>query len=365
MAGSTNFQQWNPAQANQESDAAYAADPQRTGGASNDSAFPSPTGNKLFYQVSTGITALMEMMATKGFTVNDTNIATLASVLSALLTTADIRPGLVALSYASVINCNVSQALGFEISLSGNATITTSGAQIGDIVTFVFAQDSAGGHGITWPSYFEGAAQPDTEANGRSSQIFKVVVGGGFLAIGPSMNQNGICSTPIGTPVAASGAFTDLTAATGNIVGLTSATGDISTLVSNSGAFNILTATTPASADNSTNAATTAWARLGFSVSLASNGYIKFPAWLGGWTVQWCQGASLSNETPQTTNFPTDFATACLIALVNPLASGTDYGEQISFATLGWTASGVTYYYERNADHSGMTVSPLILAIGY
>src|SRR5258708_5601355 len=90
--GSTNFLQWNNASANQENDAAYAADSLRTGGAATNAPFPSPTANKLFYQVSTAIAALMQAMANKGYVVSDANLTTLIAVLANIRTIADGYP---------------------------------------------------------------------------------------------------------------------------------------------------------------------------------------------------------------------------------------------------------------------------------
>jgi hypothetical protein len=107
---------------------------------------------------------------------------------------------------------------------------------------------------------------------------------------------------------------------------------------------------------------------LGFSVSLGTSGYIKFPTWASGFTLQWKHGTALSgsqNGTDTTTALPTAFSNACLFAMVSGLASGTDMGESPCFSTRGWTSNSVTYYYQRNADHGGMTVTPLIFAIGY
>jgi hypothetical protein len=89
MPATTNALQWNPTQANQESDTAYAADSERTGGAVSGQ-FPSALGNKLFYQLSTYITALATMLANKGYSNNDSNLANLVAVMNNLVTNADL-----------------------------------------------------------------------------------------------------------------------------------------------------------------------------------------------------------------------------------------------------------------------------------
>jgi hypothetical protein len=97
----TNFSQWNPGAANQETDATYASDGQRVGGAVS-GAFDAVLANKLFYQASTFFAAFAHMLSTKGYSpvdgttpqtaVSSSNAAllALATVLGNVLTNADI-----------------------------------------------------------------------------------------------------------------------------------------------------------------------------------------------------------------------------------------------------------------------------------
>lgn len=78
----------------------------------------------------------------------------------------------------------------------------------------------------------------------------------------------------------------------------------------------------PTFANNSTSAASTGWVRgamsaiataAGFAVSLATNGYIKFPSWLGGLIIQWGTTASIGSSTSSgTITFPVAFPTECV-----------------------------------------------------
>jgi hypothetical protein len=90
MSGSTNIIQWNPGAVNQETDALYLADSQRAGGATDPSQFAAALANKAFYQWSTVLTALGTMMANKGYTISDANLANLINALSNIITNADL-----------------------------------------------------------------------------------------------------------------------------------------------------------------------------------------------------------------------------------------------------------------------------------
>ena len=308
-----NFLQWNPTAANQESDSAYLADSQRAGGASDPSIFDAALANKLFYQLSTGMTALMQMMAYKGFPVSDASLGTLAAQLANILTTADLRgyAGLQTVPYASSVVLNAGQYLSWQVALSGDMTITVAGALPGDTLTVILVNDGAGNHIVTWSAPFIGSNSPNSNPNASSLLMFKVKLNGSICPLGPvmsgvtvlntSIQKCGIDDSPIGLMQPSGGAFTDVIAAT-CAVGTT------------------LTAPTVATTDNSTNAATTAWAKYGLSMSLVTNGYVGLPTWLGGWMVQWGSTGTLPDSSQQPVSFNgSGFPTQCfgVVATMN------------------------------------------------
>jgi hypothetical protein len=173
MAGSTNFQQWNPGAANQESDAAYTADSLRSGGAGVDNIFPSATANKLFYQLSTFVAAFCQMMSNKGYVVSDANLATLTTVLANVLTNADTKLPLISVSFGTTPVFNAGNANGFDMVLTGNVTSSTiTGMQIGQIIYFVLTQDSVGGRTFAAPTGVNGWRAINPAANSVTIQAF-------------------------------------------------------------------------------------------------------------------------------------------------------------------------------------------------
>lgn len=119
------------------------------------------------------------------------------------------------------------------------------------------------------------------------------------------------------------------------------------------------TANDPTFADNSTKAASTGWVRgamsaiataAGFAASFTTNGYVKFPSWLGGWVVQWGTITSIAyNATAQSFSFPITFPTACLGIVSKGFASvGTTVFADINIQAYG-TAGVSTYIASCNS----------------
>jgi hypothetical protein len=85
MAGTNNFKQFNPDKNNQVSDTDYTNSSYRQDGAQTGEA-PSNIHNKLFYQTSTMVAAIAQVMANKGFNVSDASLSTLIAVLTQAIT---------------------------------------------------------------------------------------------------------------------------------------------------------------------------------------------------------------------------------------------------------------------------------------
>lgn len=181
----TNLLQWNPTAANQETDAEYAADSQRSGGATDPSLFDATLANKMFYQLSTYLTALFTAFANKGFGTSDASLLALVSQCANFLTTADVKGGLQYLLYAPTQALNAAQFGGFQMALNGNLSFTISGYAVGDLITLVFTQGSGGGAVVTPPSNVTGMGSVFPTAGSNSIQIFKVLNDNNLHAVGP------------------------------------------------------------------------------------------------------------------------------------------------------------------------------------
>lgn len=182
---SSNFLQWNPTEANQETDAAYNSDALRSGGAMVGAIFPSATANKLFFQLSTMVTALANFIVAQGGTAEDANLATLLTNLTdALENIAESVSAPDQVDYTITANGELSitvpsnSCVTVRVALNGGSVTssTISGIQPGQIVTLAVGTPNSGtGWSFNFPpNFLNPASIPSVAANRIYVQSFIV-----------------------------------------------------------------------------------------------------------------------------------------------------------------------------------------------
>jgi len=301
---SSNLQQWNPGQANQETDAQYLVDAQRLAGAANPSIWTSQTANKFLYQCSTVLCALGDALSAKGLAISDASRATLAGVLANIVLQSDLASALAL--YAPLVSP----------ALDGAPTTTT-------------------------PAVADNSTRIADTAWVRSQ---------GYLAsITAAMVLSALGFTPVqqggGAGQSANKVFIGWDAAGGRLRAQVDATdfGDIawesdlaSYLPVNNpvvgGQMNITGSAiipAPSAADNSTRVPNTAWVQAllatDFACSLGANGWQRLAS---GLIIQW-GNITAQQQVLTTFNFPRAFTAACYVLLCSKGSGITAAGEYV------------------------------------
>lgn len=197
----SNFQQFNPTQANQDSDAQYTIDTLRTGGAATNGICPSVSFNKLAYQLSTFVAALGQSLANKGYTVSDVSLANLTTVLANLITKADLGASITTVGYATAVSFNaatISPILGvFELTLTGNVSSSAlSNFTPGQVIIFIVVQDGVGGRTFAWPPQVTGGLPIGSAPNAKTVQAFIVTEESAVVPLVPTPSYITTQNTP-------------------------------------------------------------------------------------------------------------------------------------------------------------------------
>jgi hypothetical protein len=191
LAGSNNFQIWNPSSVNQDTDAQYTTDTLRTGGAPVGGLLPSKTDNKFRYQLSVGMYALMQMLANKNFNVSDANVSTLTGVLANILTTADLKLPLLSVAWSPTLVFDCSRATGFQCTLLGDVTsLSFINVTAGQLITAAFVQGGSGGYTVTFPIAVRGPGVVVGTVGWTSEQAYFVTSDLNLRAVAPMTASN-------------------------------------------------------------------------------------------------------------------------------------------------------------------------------
>lgn len=117
-------------------------------------------------------------------------------------------------------------------------------------------------------------------------------------------------------------------------------------------------APTQANTDNSTQIVNSSWVRTamgniasaaGFVFYLSTQGFIKFPSWLGGWVVQWGTGAAnaANGNAGTTLAFPLTWPNACLRMV------SSDGGEAAASTAVSASSTSTYKLWVRDVGSAG------------
>lgn len=201
MAGTTNFQQWDPALTASESDSQYTADTMRSGGAALDALLPHQLFNKFAHQQAIFTAAFCQMLANKGYSPSDVSFPNLVAILMNVLTTADSGLLITTIPYASIEVFDASVAAKFLNPLTGDvASSTLINTVPGQWLMFIFTQDATGGRAFSWPPNISFPGTISDQPNSTSIQTFVVRPDGVIDPVTPMMVLN-VASQPIIGPL--------------------------------------------------------------------------------------------------------------------------------------------------------------------